>query len=68
MLITLYSTNCPKCKMLEAKLKSKNLEYNEVTDMDTLLDKGFMSMPMLEVDGDIMNYKQAIDWVNELGD
>lgn len=65
MEITLYSTHCPKCKVLEKKLSDKSLKYNEVTDVNTMAEKGFMQVPMLEVDGKIMNYTEAIKWVNE---
>lgn len=64
--ITLYTTNCPKCKVLEAKLNSKEIEYKTETDQEVMINKGFMSAPMLEVDGRVMNYKQAVDWVNNL--
>ena len=66
MNVVLYTTHCPKCKVLEAKLKMKKVEYDEVTDADLMIEKGFMSAPMLEVDGKIMNYKDAVDWLNTL--
>ena len=66
MNVVLYTTHCPKCKVLEAKLKMKKVEYDEVTDADLMIEKGFMSAPMLEVDGEIMNYKDAVDWLNTL--
>lgn len=31
-----------------------------------MLEKGFMSAPMLEVDGNIMDYFEAIKWVKEI--
>ena len=31
-----------------------------------MLKKGFMSMPMLEVDGEIKNYLNAVKWVKEI--
>ena len=39
--MTLYTTNCPKCKILESKLKAKNIEYNTVTDIEVMQKKGF---------------------------
>lgn len=65
MNVVLYSTGCAKCRVLEAKLKAKKIEYKEVTDMNIMESKGFMSVPMLEVDGEIMNYRAAVDWVNK---
>ncbi|MDF2882198.1 MAG: hypothetical protein K0R54_2755 [Clostridiaceae bacterium] len=65
MEVTLYSNHCPQCKVLETKLKDKNVVYTEVNDVDLMLSKGFMSMPMLEVDGNVMNFASALKWVNE---
>lgn len=64
-MIILYSTNCPKCKVLEQKLKSKNIKYSEFTDVDKMIEMGFSMMPMLEVDGVIMDFGTANKWINE---
>lgn len=65
MKVILYTTHCPKCIVLEKKLKSKNIEYTENTDTDLMISKGFLSTPMLEVDGNIMDFKAANIWINE---
>jgi len=31
--------------------------------MNVMIKKGFMSMPMLEVDGKYINFHEAIKWV-----
>ena len=64
-MITLYTTHCPKCKILEQKLKSKNIEYVEFTDVDKMIEMGFSMMPMLEVNGIIMDFATANKWINE---
>lgn len=64
-MIILYSTNCPKCKILEQKLKSNNIEYVEFTDVDKMIEMGFSMMPMLEVDGVVMDFTTANKWINE---
>ena len=64
-MIILYSTNCPKCKVLEQKLKSKNIEYIEFTDVNKMIEMGFSVMPMLEVDGIVMDFATANKWINE---
>ena len=64
--ITLYSTGCANCKMLEAKLKAKKIEYRIESNMSVMEEKGLMSVPALEVDGQIMNYRVATDWINRL--
>lgn len=67
MSVTLYSTNCPKCQVLETKLKTANVDYELVTDEDLMIEKGFMSAPILEVDGEPMEFGDAIRWVNTVG-
>ena len=65
-MITLYSTNCPKCKVLESKLQKKNIEYTTCTDMDEMLSHGIKSAPVLEMtDGQLLNFGDAVRWVNE---
>lgn len=66
-MVVLYSTNCPRCIMLEKKLADKNIEYTLINGqdaIDAITEKGFMSAPMLTVDEKNMMYKDAIDWVN----
>ena len=65
MNIVLYTTHCPKCMVLEKKLKSKNIEYSFVDDVNLMISKGFETTPMLEVDGEIMDFKNANEWINK---
>ena len=65
-MITLYSTNCPKCKILEQKLNQKGVDYTLCTDIDVMEEKGFMAAPMLEKDGEVMDFGTAIKWINEV--
>lgn len=65
MQVILYTTHCPKCLVLEKKLQSKNINYVENTDTDLMISKGFKTTPMLEVDGNIMDFKAANTWINE---
>ena len=63
MSIVLYSTKCPKCKVLEAKLNQSNIEFEEVNDVEIMVQKGFKSAPILEVDGVAYGFKEAVDWI-----
>ena len=65
-MITLYSTHCPRCVMLEKKMGMKNIEYKVNDDVDLMTEKGITTIPALEVDGKIMEFKEAVDWVNSL--
>ena len=64
MKVTLYSTKCPICNVVSAKLKQKNIIYDEINDVDTMIAKGFMTAPMLEVDGKIMNSAEAMKFID----
>ena len=63
MSVTLFTTHCPKCKVIEKKLAQKNIEYEMVEDINIMKEKGFKSLPMLEVDGQIFNFVEANKWV-----
>ena len=65
MSIVLHSTHCPKCKVLELKLKQKNINFEENNDVELMVQKGFKSAPVLEVDGVAYNFKEAVDWIGE---
>jgi glutaredoxin len=62
----LYTTHCPKCKILEEKLQEKNLKYVTVTLVEVMKGKGFRSVPILEVDGVEMTYLTAINFIKEI--
>lgn len=63
--MTLYSTNCPLCKVLKTKLDEKKYTYTIISDEQTIIEKGFMSVPILEIDDLIMTYNEAIKWLNK---
>lgn len=52
--------------MLEKKLKTKNIEYEEINDVEIMKEKGYLTVPILEVDGESMDFKKASDWINTL--
>lgn len=64
MTVVLYSTGCPKCNVLEKKLSSEGIKYEIVNDADLMINKGFTSTPMLEVEGEVLDFKKAVDWIN----
>ncbi len=64
MTVVLYSTHCPKCNVLEKKLKQKNISYEEVNDIGVMKEKGYLTVPVLEVDGKSMDFRTANDWIN----
>lgn len=64
-MVTLYSTKCSKCNIVEKKLKEKNIEYFENNNVNQMLEMGLSTVPWLEVDGEMMGFNQAVKWINE---
>ena len=64
--VNLYSTNCPKCNVLEKKLALKGVDFMKIEEFDFewLISKGFYTAPVLEVDGELMKFEDAVKWVN----
>ena len=67
MEVVLYTIGCPKCKVLEKKLQAKGIKYIECTDETYMTENNLTTLPYLGVNGQIMEFKQAIDWVNSYG-
>lgn len=64
-MITLYTTHCPRCKVLESKLNKKNIEYYICEDVNIMQNKNIINLPLLEIDDKILSFKDAVNWVNE---
>lgn len=66
--IVLYTVNCPKCKVLELKLRQKNVDFETVDDADEVVEvgrrQGITSAPILQIDSDYLDFSQAIKYVN----
>lgn len=66
MKLVLYTTHCPKCKVIESKLNTKKIEFDIVDDKLTLFKMGIVSVPVLEADGKKMDFLEANKYVNSL--
>lgn len=64
--VVLYSTGCPMCKILKTKLDQKNIEYQVCENVDIMMARGFQTVPMLEIDDKLYNFREAVAWVNNL--
>ena len=64
--VVFYSTDCPKCKVLKAKLDSKGIDYTVFNDVDKMVEMGITTVPDLMVDGKLMNFKESIEWLNTI--
>lgn len=67
--IILYTVNCPKCKVLELKLKQKKIAFEVVDDTDEVVEAGkehnISSAPFLQVNTDFLDFSKAIKYINE---
>lgn len=67
--IRLYSTHCPKCRVVEKKLEQAGVQYelidaknnDEVINM--LSAKGIRQMPVLEVEDKLLGFSEIIKWI-----
>ena len=66
MNVILYSTGCPKCNVLKKKMDAKGVNYVENNDIDKMERLGIQQVPMLCVDGDMMDFVAANDWINKM--
>lgn len=64
--LVLYSTGCPRCNVLKKKLQQKNIQYEEINDISIMEEKGYLSVPVLEINDTSMDFKTANDWINKL--
>ena len=74
-MFTVYSTNCPKCKVLLTKIKQKNLELHKdfklVEDNDEILnvakEHNIQSAPFI-IDGEnVYLFADAVKFINGIG-
>lgn len=66
MNITLYSTHCPRCISLKTALGRKNISYTEENSVEKMLALGITQVPVLSIDGKMLNYNSAMAYVNEM--
>ena len=62
--VVVYSTGCPRCKILEKKLTEKGVSFTENNSVEEMLELGIMEVPVLQVGGERLNFSQAIQWAN----
>ena len=73
MIITFYTTHCPRCMQLQKKLDSKGIQYDVCTNEELMLSKGINSSPFLSVaeiiNGEpketLLNFQNAWGWVDK---
>lgn len=66
MEVILYSTHCPKCVIIEKKLKLNNISYTVIDDVDKMIKLGMLSAPYLQIEDFLLDFGQAVKYLNNL--
>lgn len=62
--ITVYSSpTCPKCKMLKMELNKRGLSFVDCQDEELMIKKGYTHPPVVEIGEEVLDFKQAVDWI-----
>ncbi len=64
-MITLFSTGCPKCRVLKKKLDAAHIPYTVIGDVDVMLGLGIKSVPVLKVGDDLLSFEKAILYADQ---
>lgn len=64
--IVLYTTGCPKCKILEKKLNDKKVSFDVCNDVEEMKKNNIASVPVLNVSGKMLDFYNAVQYVNGL--
>lgn len=64
MNVVLYSTNCPKCLILEKKLTQKGISFEINNNVEAIRELGYLAAPLLKVDDEVMDFSKANTWIN----
>ena len=62
-MITLFSNGCRNCDFVEGLLNAKQIDFKKENDIEIMLQMGFTKMPMLDVDGEMMDFGQAVKYL-----
>lgn len=66
MKVILYSSDiCPKCNVLKTKLNDAAIEFENITG-EKAIEAGIDEVPILEVDGERMDFSESIKWLNKV--
>ena len=65
-MITLYTTGCPRCAVLEKKLQGLGIAYETEVSIEKMQELGIMQAPTLCVDGKMYDFIGANDWLNSV--
>lgn len=61
--VVLYTTGCPVCKALKNALDQAGIAYSENNNIETMKQLGISSVPVLSVNGRLMNAPEAFQYI-----
>lgn len=61
----LYSIGCPQCEVLKKKLDESGISYTIETSEEVMKALGITAVPVLEVNGKLLSFGEAIRWIKE---
>lgn len=64
-MVILYSTDCPRCKVLKEKLQAKNISFEECNDIEEMQRLGMTTVPFLKVEDKYLDFKEANNYINQ---
>ena len=62
--IVLYSTGCPKCRILKKKLDEMGIQYETCSDEEQMIGLGLTEVPALGIKGHLYSFREAVEWLN----
>ena len=66
-MIKFLTIDCPRCDILEEKLKAKNIEFERIDDRAFFEAEGINEFPLLEIEhGERLKYFDAVKYINNL--
>jgi glutaredoxin len=66
--VVLYTIpNCPKCTVIKKKLCAKFIQFEEISDDESLSKLKSDFFPQLQIDdGEVMEFSEINNWLNSL--
>ena len=65
MVLFVNDGNCGNCEAVKDRLKRNGLEFTTSTDVDFLIEKGYQSAPVLQVNGALYDLKATMSLLKE---
>ena len=60
----IYSTGCRRCKVLEEKLKQKQINFEINNNTEEMLKLNITNVPVLKIEDKLLDFVDAVKYVN----